>query len=203
MLKTLSTSLLVAVLVLGCRAIAQSSPAGLVESTTKQLLSALRQDREALQRDPTRLHALVDEIATPHFDVDFFARYVLGRTWRGTSPEQRRRFTQVFRRFVVDSYASALLQYSDQTVKVYPAPAPAKGARMVAVRTEVTRPSGPPLSIDYRLCRRRGEWKVCDVVIEHVSMIINYRASFADEIRAKGLNGLIEELERHSTRQVR
>ena len=64
----------------------------------------------------------------------------------------------------------------------------------VTVRTRVKQPGGPSISIDYSLYKKGDEWKVFDVNIDGVSLVTNYRASFASEIRSKGIDGLIGRL---------
>jgi len=104
------------------------------------MIEALRENREVLAKDPGRIHALVDRIAIPHIDVDFFSRYVLGNSWREATPAQRARFLAAFKTYVIDSYADVPLRYKDQTVQVFPRPRGEAGQRIVTV------PPGPPSS---------------------------------------------------------
>ena len=62
------------------------------------------------------------------------------------------------------------------------------------VRTEVEQAGGFPIPIDYRLHQNSSDWKVFDVVIDGVSLVTNYRTSFAKEIRSGGLDSLINTL---------
>ena len=54
---------------------------------------------------------------------------------------------------------------------------------------------GQPISVDYRLTSKSGNWKVFDVAIENVSLVTNYRSSFAAEIAKGGTDNLIRSLE--------
>jgi phospholipid transport system substrate-binding protein len=63
------------------------------------------------------------------------------------------------------------------------------------VRTEVSEAGGAPIPIDYAMYMRGSDWKVYDVSIDGVSLIANYRSSFASEIRANGIDGLIRTLQ--------
>lgn len=169
------------------------SPQDLVKQTSQRMLKALRDEQAHIKESPERLHKLVDEIVLPHFDFRRMSRLVLGRYWRRASDRQQERFVDEFRTLLVRTYTSALSQYTDQTIRYLPFNGdPSRGD--VTVRTEVQRTGGSPIPIDYSLMHEDGEWKVYDVTIAGVSLVINYRSSFANEIHHAGLDGLIDKL---------
>jgi phospholipid transport system substrate-binding protein len=172
---------------------AAQSPLDLVRETSEEVLSKLRADKEKLQKDPALLYGLIQDYVLPHFDFQRMSRLVLGKYWRQASPDQRERFTDQFRTLLVRTYGTALLQYTDQTVKYLPLRAP-PDATDVTVDTEVVQPSGPPIPVQYSLVLEGEEWKVYDVTIDGVSLVINYRGSFGDQIRKQGLDALIQKL---------
>jgi phospholipid transport system substrate-binding protein len=169
------------------------APVQLVENTTQKMLSALRADHEALKRHPQRLYQLVQSIVLPQFDFERMSRLVLGRYWRTATPEQQRRFVQEFRQLLVRTYATSLLDYTNQKVTMGPYHAP-PGAKDVTVHSDVERPGAMPLPIDYRMHLKDGQWTVYDVTVDGVSLVTNYRASFASEIQQQGLDHLINAL---------
>jgi phospholipid transport system substrate-binding protein len=114
----------------------------------------------------------------------------LGKHWRSASSEQRDRFTQEFRALLVRSYSSVLAGYANQQVEFLPSAEPAD-AKRATVNTRIVEAGRPPIAVDYRLRQVDDAWKIYDVSIEGVSLAINYRSTFADEISAKGLDGLI------------
>jgi len=172
---------------------AVSGPEELVRETSEQVLSRLRADRDELQKSPAKIYGLIEEFVLPHFDFPRMSRLVLGKHWRGASEEQRTRFTEEFRNLLVRTYGTALLQYTDQKIRYLPLRAEAN-ATDVSVDTEIVQPQGPPIAVQYSLALTDGSWKVYDVVIEGVSLVINYRGSFGDLARDKGLDALIESL---------
>ncbi len=175
-----------------------SDPAVLVQETSERLLKVLRERRAQLQDEPGLIYELVEEIVLPHFDFTRMSRWVLGKYWRTATREQRRRFRQEFRTLLVKSYASSLLEFLDDEFR-YQQPRLAKGAKKATVRTEVLRRGATPVRIEYRLFRGKDGWKAYDVLVEGVSLVANYRSSFAQEIRREGLDSLITRLAEHNS----
>ena len=87
----------------------------------------------------------------------------------------------------------SLSEYQDQKLNYLPLKA-APSADDVTVRTEVLRGGGPAIPINYSMHLTANGWKVYDVVIDGVSLVINYRTSFATQIRTGGVDKLIEDL---------
>jgi phospholipid transport system substrate-binding protein len=173
---------------------AASGPQELVKQTTDQTLSRLQHDRAALQQNPDGIYDLVKEIITPHFDFIRISAWALGKHWRTASKEQKLRFITAFRTLLVKTYGVVLLDYTDQELRYLPLrDDPASGD--VTVRTEVIQPNGEAVSINYRLYLKNGAWKVYDISVEGVSLVTNFRTSFATEIKQAGLDSLIQRLE--------
>ncbi len=175
-------------------AAAQSSPQAMVENTAQQMQQALRANRQTLQADRSKIYGLVHQIVLPHFDFEVMSQWVLGRSWKQATPEQQRQFTDEFRTLLVRSYAGALLEYADDKITYPPSPAPAADAQEAMVRSTVQVKNGEPINIDYKLRFRNGEWKVYDVAVNGVSLVINYRSTFANLIRDGGMDAVIRDL---------
>lgn len=200
-MKLMTKTLLALILTLFSAWSWASMPADeMVRETSERMLTALKNEHDALKANPAKLYALTEEIILPHFDFERISSWVLGKYWREATPEQKSRFTQEFRNLLVRTYATAMLEYSGQEIKYLPFKADA-GASTVTVRTEVVQPGGPTIPINYSLFVKEGEWKVYDVVVENTSLVANYRSSFANEIRQSGLDSLIEKLASRSNQQ--
>lgn len=167
-----------------------------VRSTTARVLQALDRDRETISKNPGRLYRIVDEIILPHFDFHRMSQRVLGRYWHRASEEQQEKFVSEFKTLLVRTYTTALREYSDQTIEYLPSREREGGE--VSVRTQVKQQGAPPIPIEYQLHKSDSGWKVFDVAIDGVSLVINYRSTFASEIRNKGLDGLIDRLVKHN-----
>lgn len=165
----------------------------LVKQTTDQMLAALRKDQQTIQQHPEQVYDLVSKIVLPHFDFESMARSVLGKYWNRASPEQQKRFTEEFRNLLVRTYASSLAEYSGQQVSYLPL-RPGERADEISVRTEIEQKAGFPVPVEYDLKYQGSEWKVVGVTIDGLNLVLNYRTSFANEIRQKGLDATIENL---------
>jgi phospholipid transport system substrate-binding protein len=168
-------------------------PDQLVKGVTNDVLTIVRQDKEIQSGNTKRAVELVEQKVLPHFNFARMTALAVGRDWRQAKPEQQKSLTDEFRTLLVRTYSNALTQYKNQTIDFKP-------LRMqptdtdVTVRTEVKQPGAQPVSIDYALEKSADQWKVYDVVVGGVSLVTNYRESFAAEVRSSGIDGLIKSL---------
>ena len=165
----------------------------LVRTTADKVLAEVKTNKRELDRSPARIYELVQAHVVPHFDFTRMTQSALGRHWRSATDEQRAALTREFQELLVRTYAVALLNYSGQQIEYLPLRAGGADDD-VLVQTRVTEPGAPPVPIDYRLSQTAGRWKVYDVVIDNVSLVSNYRSSFADQVQRGGVDGLIQQL---------
>jgi phospholipid transport system substrate-binding protein len=170
-----------------------SSPVDLVQDTTSRMLAAMKADETEIQHDDGRLYKLIADIVLPHFDFSRMSMWTLGPYWRSATPEQRERFVAQFRRLLVRTYAHTLMDYRNTRIRYLPLLAP-PDARRVTVRCEVDQPGGNPVQLAYAMYLTADGWKVYDVLVEGVSLVTNYRSSFAAIIQQQGMDGLIRQL---------
>lgn len=173
---------------------AMTPPDQLTQQTADRLLAEVKTRQAEFKEDTSKLYAAVDEIVLPHFDFAYMSRLVLARNWKDASNEQQARFQAAFRGLLVRTYANALLEYSDEKLEWKPLRMN-KGDTRVKVQSEVIRASGPSLPIDYSLRQTDDGWKVYDVSIESISLVTNYRGSFAAQIKRDGIEKLIQDIE--------
>jgi phospholipid transport system substrate-binding protein len=203
MKKAIAGGLLLLMLVSGALWAAAKPPQQVVQDTSERMLSALRQNYAALKQDSSQIYGLVDRIVLPNFDFELMSRWVLGRAWQQASPDQRRRFTDEFRTLLVRTYAKALLEYANEEVRVLPQPGAADGSE-TTVKTEVRLKASQPIQINYSMHLGNDAWKVYDVTVDGVSLVTNYRGTFATQIRDSGLDAVIADLQqRNNTRNPR
>lgn len=204
--KGLTVCALATILCAGLSATIEVSAAGvdgqeMVRGASTQAIEALVKRREELKKDKTRIYEFVEEYLLPHFDSEYIARLVLGRYWRQASNEERERFIKAFQEMLISSYASSMLEYSDQKIEYLPYNEPADAVETV-VKTEIELAAGP-VAVDYSLRKRDGRWLVYDVTIDGVSMVVNYRGNINSEIRRlNGLSPLIDVIEERNRRAM-
>jgi len=174
-------------------ATADTGATELVKRASDQMLSALERQRALIERDPSKIYGLVDEILVRHFDFEKITQAVVGNHWSTATAAQQKALIAGFQQVLIRTYAKALLNYSGQEIRYLPeTPGPQSS---VLVSTQVREPGAQPIAIDYRLYKKGGDWKVYDIKIDNVSLVLNYRSSFQSQIRQKGLDGLIDRLE--------
>ncbi len=169
-------------------------PEALVRDTSSRMLMALKAEKAQIEEDKGRIYALVSDIVLPYFDFQRMAMWALGRYWRSADADQRERFVAEFREMLVRTYGSALIDYADETIIYLPLHAE-QGDRDVTVRTEIVQVGGPPIQITYSMYLTTNGWKVYDVSINGVSLVTNYRSTFASIIRKDGMDNLIKQLQ--------
>jgi len=182
---------------------AQIPPEQVMGELSDTMIATLKREQQAVAERPQRMFELVDEVLGPHVDFPRMSGWVLGKHWRTANAEQRQRFIAAFRTMLVRFYTAALLEdprqlgdllaHSDGLITFQPG-RPVDGDT-TTVRSEVHLTDGKVVQVLFAVHNRDGDWKVYDVTVEGVSLVTNYRTSFAQEIQQGGLDALIVKLE--------
>jgi phospholipid transport system substrate-binding protein len=170
---------------------AADAPDALIKQTADEVLSIIR-----TTKDKKALRELAERKVLPHFDFRTMTQLAVGKHWREATPAQQKSLEDAFRTLLVNTYTASLSVASTgkENVEVKPADAKSGGDDMV-VRTVVRTPNRPPIPVDYRMKKGADGWKVYDVIVENLSLVTNYRSSFASEIGRSGIDGLVKALE--------
>jgi phospholipid transport system substrate-binding protein len=181
-----------AVLVVPVVAQAQATPDGLIKQVTTEVIETVKSDKAIQAGDIGKVVSLVDSKVMPHVNFQRMTASAVGRNWRSATPEQQKRLQDEFKILLVRTYAGALSQVKDQTVQLKPFRAAAEDTEVV-VRTEV-KGKGEPIQLDYRMEKTAAGWKVYDINVLGVWLVEQYKGSFAQEVAAVGIDGLITKL---------
>ena len=176
-------------------ALAQEAPDVFMQRLSSDMLDTVRKDPALKAGDLQKIAALVDTRLVEHINFRRMTASAVGPAWRQATPEQQKRLQDEFKTLLVRTYAGALTQVIDQTIVVKPMRA-APEDKEVVVRSEV-KGQGDAIQLDYRLEKTPGEgagWKIYNLNVLGVWLVETYRSQFAQEINAKGLNGLITTL---------
>jgi len=169
------------------------APDALIKEVSTDVLEAVKADKTIRAGDIRKVIALVDQKVMPYVNFQRMTSQAVGRYWRQASPEQQKRLQDEFKLLLVRTYSGALSQVSaEQTVELKPMRSQPTDNEVV-VRTEI-RGKGDPIQLDYRLEKAADTWKIYDVNVMGVWLVENYRNSFAQEIGANGIDGLIAKL---------
>lgn len=163
-----------------------------IQQLSTEVLDALKADKAIQAGDVGKINTLVDAKVMPHVNFQRMTASAVGRAWRTATPEQQQRLQAEFKTLLVRTYSGALSQVKDQTIKLKPQRGGADDTDVV-VRTEI-KGKGEPIQLDYRLEKAGTDWKIYDVNVLGVWLVDQYRNSFATEINASGIDGLIKSL---------
>jgi len=170
----------------------------LVVTNTTKLLNELKANNGNIKEDNSIAYSLVEDIVLPHIDFRRVGQIVLGKYWRRANEEQRNRFVNEFRSFLVRTYVTAMIEFSDQIVShannVRYLPFRNTDPEDVTVRMEIRLSDRPPVSVNYSLYLKNANWLIYDLSVEGISLATTYRSSFASEIRRGGIDKLIDKL---------
>jgi len=173
-------------------------PDVLARTTTQEVLLILKQDKDILKGNQSKVYQLVEDKVLPNFDFNRMTQLAVGKHWPGATPQQKQALVAEFRNLLVRTYSRSLTEFSNQTVEFKPLAITPEDTD-VTVHTEIRQPGAQPLPIDYSMYKTAFGWKVYDVAIDNVSLVTNYRASFSSTIRHSGIDGLIKTLAAQST----
>lgn len=171
------------------------APDALIKRLSTDVLDAIKNDKTIRSGELARVVALVDERIMPNVNFQRMTASAVGPAWRQASPEQKKQLQDEFKILLVRTYAGALAQVTDQTIAMKPMRS-APDDKEVVVRTEI-KGRGDPIQLDYRLEKTPGQgagWRIYNLNVLGVWLVETYRSQFAQEINAKGVDGLIATL---------
>jgi len=186
-------------LVFSAFALAQETkPEDLVRKVTEDVLAAIKSDKALQAGDREKALALAEQKVLPHIDFAEATKLAVGKAWSTATPEQQKKLVDGFRGMLVRIYANAVEAYRGQTMRVQPASSKA-GANEVTVRNQYIRPGQPPVAVDYAMHKTPEGWKIFDITVEGMSLVLTYRAEFEQVTRQTGVEGLLKRLAEKNT----
>ena len=167
----------------------------LIKRLSTEVLESIKADPAIKAGDTSRIIALVDSKIMPNVNFQRMTASAVGPAWRQATPEQQKRLQDEFKTLLVRTYAGALSEVSEQVITVKPLRADAQDKEVI-VRTEV-KGHGEAIQLDYRLEKTPGQgngWKIFNLNVLGIWLVETYKSQFAQEISAKGIDGLISTL---------
>ena len=169
------------------------APDALVKNVTGEVLSIVGKDQDIQNGNTAKAIALVEAKILPDFDFQRMTSLAMGKEWRKATPGQQSVLTSEFRTLLVRTYSRALTNYKDQTIAYKPTRM-AVDENDATVRSEVRQPGAKPVAIDYAMEKIDAAWKVYDITVSGISLVMSYRDQFSQEIASGGVEGLIKVL---------
>lgn len=195
-MKQLFTALIVATALLlpfGQVQAADEQIRALAKEVSDKILARTAKRRAELRAHPERLPDALGDLVNPYFDFSSMTSSAMGKYWPRASSSEKSVITREYSKLLIRTYGAAVLNYSGKPID-YGKPKRSKDGKRVEVPSTVTPASGKTISIHYRMHQVGSKWMVYDVKIDGISLIANYRTSFANEIRKGGMNGLVSAL---------
>ena len=159
-----------------------------VKDTLDQVIAALKQ-----QKGEKQITAIINDIILPRFNFTKMSQWTLGKEWDRLDDSTKTLFVSHFQQTLIKTYATVLTEFDNQSIDVL-AVKTGKKANIAAVPTRVNLTNDNPMLVSYMMLNGENGWKVIDVSISGVSLIKNYRATYASEIRKGGFDALMHKI---------
>ena len=169
------------------QAVAAITPTEQIREVVDAVMEVLKQPG----LDQAQRRQGIRDLIAPHFDFEVMSRSILAKNWKKADAAQREQFVALFRQLMENTYITAMEAYTSETVRYGKETLRKKKA---LVETFIVRPN-LEIPVVYRLRQRGGKWYAYDIVIEGVSIVRNYRTSFAGVVKKQGMEGLLASLE--------
>ena len=170
------------------------TPHEVIERTSTEVLTALKNDADEIESNPNRINELVDEIILPICDLERMGKYILAKHWKTASKEQRDAFVSEFKKMLIRNYGTHLAEYSNATVTVMPDKITEEKLYQTVSTKLDTRIGSKPFQVDYVFRVAEDTSKIVDVRVEGVSILKTFRTAFTQEIAETSLVELIERI---------
>ena len=134
---------------------------------------------------PTERERRFKGILLENFDMPRITRFVLGRYWVGASDQEKQEFQRLLPDYVVRSYSNRFMRYSGETVKVTRS-RPADGGATVVSSQIISSSGAPPIGVDWQVVQTGNDYRITDVIVDGVSLVLTHRQEFAAVIAQQG-----------------
>lgn len=174
------------------------APREVVQSAVNRVLAVIEQN-QASRHEPSRAsmpsvertRTEIRHIAGDLFDFEEISRRALSRHWAGRTRAEQVEFIGLFTDLLERSYVGKIEAYSGEKIAYVGENVDGDYA---SVRSRIITKRRSDTSLDYRLHRINGHWKVYDVLIDGVSFVSTYRSEFNRIIQSFSYDELLERL---------
>lgn len=168
------------------------NPYEMIQSSAATTFARMKEEQEQIQANPEHLRTIMRENLLPNVDYRFAAFMTLGNRVKTVPEAKRNEFVEVFREYLVTTYANALGYYDDQSVIFEPA-GDYKGKRTVTIRAVIQDEGRPDIKVAFkvRFDRRKNKWGAYDMVAEGISLLSSQRSEFETILRQDGIDTVI------------
>jgi phospholipid transport system substrate-binding protein len=169
------------------------APDVLVRTVMTDVLAAIKNTPSGDREGREKALAFAKQKILPHIDFERMTRLAVGRAWRTADARQREALVAQFSILVTRIYSSAIDAYDGHETQFDPLELSPEDNDVI-VRSRFKKAGAQPVEVDYAIAKSSEGWKVYDISVENVSLVITYRSQFSDEITRGGIDGLIQSL---------
>ncbi|WP_022939965.1 MlaC/ttg2D family ABC transporter substrate-binding protein [Psychromonas hadalis] len=173
-----------------------SDPNQVIHSVSINTFTRINAERDRLAVEPGFIKVIIEQELIPYFDYKYAAYKVMGPHLKKTSKEQRTRFVDAFRSYLVNAYGHILFKYDNQEVEIIDNNH-FKDKKIISIAVRIHDSNGQVTKIVFKLRKNKktGQWKVFDVIAEGISMLNTKQSELGELIRKKGVDHVIGLLE--------
>ena len=177
-----------------CAQAQTESPEALVRKVTEDVLAAIKSDEKLQAGDRRKVLQLAEQKILPHVDFKAAVAMAAGRSWKAATPEQQELLAKEFRQMLIRIYSNSIDAYRGQTMQVLPVRV-GPDSTDATVRNRYQRPGRPPTMVEYSMHKTPEGWKIYDITVEGVSLVLTFRSDFEQVTRSSGIDGLIKKMQ--------
>ncbi|RBP49660.1 MlaC/ttg2D family ABC transporter substrate-binding protein [Arenicella xantha] len=175
---------------------AMKAPDQVVKETVDSMVSKLQSNRAAYTADNKALYGMLEETLIPALNVTRMADLILGReVATSATPAQKKAFIKEFKAFLLQSYATGLLNATGEEKVIYEPVNMKPGADRVKVKATLISSDGASYPIVLSMSNKDDtQWRAYNMEVVGINVIRTYKASFAATLQQEGIDGLIANL---------
>jgi phospholipid transport system substrate-binding protein len=167
-----------------------------LKATVDQIRGLIKQRYGEYKADQSKFYQAVNDVVVPRFDIDGISRLVLGPNYRSATPDQRARFASAFKDMLVHTYANAMLDNYNSVNVTWMTPRISADGGDATVNTTLSRDNGQSYAIGFRVHLVNGDWKIVDISVENISLVLNFRTQLNSEIKRTSLDDVITRMQK-------
>lgn len=173
--------LILALLSPGAGMAAAQQPTAFVSEMADEVLVVLQKGNLSEEMKIDQIQVIADQ----RFHFPSIARLVAARNWKRMSKAQQKIFSQEFQKHLAVTYGKNISRFDKQTIEITSDRKEPRGDW--TVKTRIIQPGGDDFLVDYRLRQIKGSWRVIDVVVEHISLVANFRSQIQELFSKRGI----------------
>ncbi|MDP5215181.1 ABC transporter substrate-binding protein [Pseudoalteromonas tunicata] len=184
-------------------------PYKMVQQVAENTFNRISQDQSLIKDDAEQLRVVVEEELLPYIDYNYAAYKVLGSyiqkissikdaTEKEKEIAKLRQFIEVFKNYLVATYAGVFTQYKNQKVEFEPVQSIGDN-KVAIVKTKIIEEGKPDINIAFKVKKgKEGEWRAFDMVAEGISLLDAKQSELHGILRKEGLDYVIDLLDKKS-----